>query len=106
LQHNHHTFWRNYRRQQLVVQELVAAVDLLSAWDPNAIATRKWCERYSSLGREAPGTVELEHETINEILEVGLPGIAERQKVQKQGKDDHIKQISIQTPYISFLIHA
>ena len=28
-------------------------------------------------------------------------GIAERQKVQKQGRDDHIKQLSIQTPYIS-----
>jgi len=29
-------------------------------------------------------------------------GIAERQNVQKQGRDDHIKQLSIQTPYISF----
>ena len=28
--------------------------------------------------------------------------MAERQTVQKQGRDDHIKQSSIQTPYISF----
>ena len=26
-------------------------------------------------------------------------GIAEQQKVQKQGRDDHIKQLSIQPPY-------
>ena len=29
-------------------------------------------------------------------------GIAGQQKVQKQGRDDHIKQLSIQPPYISF----
>ena len=26
-------------------------------------------------------------------------GIAEQQKVKKQGRDDHIHQLSIQTPY-------
>jgi len=32
-------------------------------------------------------------------------GIAERQKVKKQGRDDHIKQLSIQTPYIYFFFY-
>jgi len=31
-------------------------------------------------------------------------GIAEQQKVKKQGRDDHIKQSSIQTPHISFFV--
>ena len=33
--------------------------------------------------------------------------IAEQQKVKKPGRDDHIKQSSIQTPYISvFVVHV
>jgi len=28
-------------------------------------------------------------------------GIAEQQKVEKQGRDDNVKQVSIQPPYIS-----